>query len=135
MNYEAVYTALFAKVSELVPTAGVHLPNQETAEASELDIDIAVTETDYNIYTECESKHDVSIDMLVSVPVSTGTERIHNIVSRLTAAFDPLIAGSFWAKPYFVRINSISPAAGNISDSRYQINVRISATIYLKRGE
>ena len=136
MNYEAVYQTVKTKVSALVPTAAVCLPNQRPAEPKETEIGISVTEIDSNPYTEVEMKRDVSIDLLTSVPVGEGTERIHHIVSKLVAAFDPLQDGSFWAgtREYFVRIRSAGQRQPSITDTRYQINVRILATIYIERS-
>ena len=132
MNYEKVFTTLKAKLSALIPNAAIRLPNEEPAEPTTLDIDVSITETDCNPHTEEVAKHDVSIDLLVSVPVSTGTERIHHIVSQLVKAFDPLSGGSFWTdeKEHFVRISSVSQKTPNITDSRYQINVRVLAIIH-----
>jgi hypothetical protein len=132
MNYESVYQTLKAKLTALVKNASVRLPNEEPTQPTALDIDVSVTETDSNPHTEETTKHDVSIDLLISVPVSTGTERINNIVSQLVAAFDPLTGGSFWTddRQHFVRISSVSQKQSNITDGRYQINVRILATIY-----
>jgi len=131
MNYESVYQTLKAKLMALVKNATVHLPNEKPAEPTALDIDVSVTETDSNPRTEETTKHNVSIDLLTSVPASTGTERINHIVSQLVATFDPLRDGSFWTndKQHFVRINSVSQKQANITESRYQINVRILATI------
>ena len=132
MNYEKVFTTLKAKLTALIPNAAIRLPNKEPAEPTALDIDVSVTETDSNPHTEEATKHDVSIDLLTSVPVSTGTERINHIVSQLVGMFDPLSGGSFWteAREYFVRISSVSQKTPNITDSRYQINVRILAIIH-----
>jgi len=131
MNYESVYQTVKAKVEALVPTAAVHLPNEPPAENTALDIDVSVTETDSRPYTEIETKHHVSIDMLTSVPASEGTERIHHIVSQLVTAFDPLQGGDFWTndKKYFVGIQSVSQKQPSMADGRYQINVRILAVI------
>jgi hypothetical protein len=133
MNYEGVYRTLKVKLTALVPKAAVRLPNEHPAEPTELDIDVSVTETDSNPYTEDFTKHNVSIDLLTSVEASTGTERIHSIVSKVVTAFDPLQDGSFWSddKKHFVRIDSVSQKQANITESRYQINVRILATIYI----
>jgi len=132
MNYESVFTTLKMKLSALIPNAVIRLPNKEPAEPTALDIDVSVTETDSNPHTEESTKHDVSIDLLTSVPVSTGTERIHHIVSQLVGMFDPLSGGSFWTdeKEHFVRISSVSQKTPNITDSRYQINVRVLAIIH-----
>jgi len=132
MNYEKVFTTLKAKLTALIPNAAIRLPNKEPAEPTALDIDVSVTETDSNPHTEEATKHDVSIDLLTSVPVSTGTERINHIVSQLVGMFDPLSGGSFWtdAREYFVRISSVSQKTPNITDSRYQINVRVLAIIH-----
>ena len=132
MNYEGVYQTLKAKLTALFPKAAVRLPNEEPADPTELDIDVSVTETDSNPYTEEDTKHNVSIDLLTSVEASTGTERIHHIVSTMVAVFDPLRRGDFWTdeKQHFVRIDSVSQKQANITESRYQINVRILATIY-----
>ena len=97
------------------------------------EFDVTITETDCNPHTEETTKHNVSIDLLTSVPVSTGTERINHIASQLVAAFDPLQGRSFWTddRQNFVRISSASQKQANISsDSRYQINVRILAIIH-----
>ena len=132
MNYESVYTTLKAKLTALANNAAVRLPNEPPAKPTALDIDVTVTETDSNPHTEETTKHNVSINLLTSVPVSTGTQRIHHIVSQLVAAFDPLSGGSFWTddRQYFVRISSVSQKHENIADGRYQINVRILATIH-----
>ena len=137
MNYETVYQTVKAKVEALVPTAAVRLPNQRPTEPKEIDIYVSITETDCHPYTEVDTKHSVSIDLLTSVPVSEGTERIHHIVSRLVTAFDPLQplprdGGSFWTegKKHFVRITSVSQKQPNISGSHYQINVRVLAIIH-----
>jgi len=132
MNYEAVYQTLRTKLQELVPNAAVRLPNETPAEPTTLDIDVSVTETDSNPHTEETTKHDVSIDLLTSVPVSTGTERINNIVSKLVETFDPLQDGSFWTddRQNFVRIRSVGQKQANITDGRYQINVRVLAIIH-----
>jgi hypothetical protein len=132
VNYEGVYQTLKAKLTALVPHAAVRLPNEKPAETTELDIDVSVTETDSNPYTEESTKHNVSIDLLISVDTSKGTERLHRIVSKMVAAFDPLQDGSFWSdeKKHFVRINSVSQKQAHITESRYQINVRILAAIY-----
>ena len=132
MNYEVVYRTLKTKLTALVPNATVRLPNEEPADNTELNIDVSVSEIDNNIYTEVSTKHDISINLLLSVPVSIGTEQIHDIASRLVTAFNPLSDGSFWTdgREYFVRISSAGQRTPNISDTRYQINVRISATIY-----
>jgi hypothetical protein len=132
MNYEGVYQTLKPKLEALVPNAAVRLPNEKPADNTELNIDVSVSEIDDNIYTEISTKHDLSINLLLSVPVSTGTKRIHNIASRLVTEFDPLSGGSFWTdgREHFVRINSAGQRQPNISDNRYQINVRILATIY-----
>jgi hypothetical protein len=132
MNYERVYQTLKAKLTALVPNATVRLPNEPPAEPTALDIDVTITETDSNLHTEETTKHNVSINLLTSVPVSTGTERINNIVSQLVAEFDPLSGGSFWTdgRQHFVRISSVSQKQPNITDSRYQINVRVLAIIH-----
>jgi len=132
MNYESVYTTLKVKLSVLVPNAALRLPNEPPVKPTALDIDVTVTETDSNPHTEETTKHSVSIDLLTSVPASTGTERINHIVSQLVAAFDPLQGGSFWTedRQYFVRISSVSQKHENITDGRYQINVRVLATIH-----
>ena len=132
MNYESVYQTLRTKLQELVPNASVRLPNEKPAQPTALDIDVSVTETDSNPHTEATTKHDVSIDLLTSVPVSTGTERINNIVSQLVETFDPLQGGSFWTddRTKFVRISSVSQKQSNIAGGRYQINVRILAIIH-----
>lgn len=132
MNYETVYQTLKAKLTAWVKNAAVRLPNEKPAQPTTLDIDVSVTETDSNPHTEETTKHDVSIDLLTSVPVSTGTQRINHIVSQLVAAFDPLQGGSFWTddRQNFIRISSVSQKQSNITDGRYQINVRILAIIY-----
>ena len=132
MNYESVYTTLKAKLSVLLHNAVIHLPNEKPAEPTTLDIDVSVTETDSNPHTEETTKHNISINLLTSVPVSTGTERINHIVSQLVAAFDPLSGGSFWTddRLYFVRIGSVSQKHENVMDGRYQINVRVLAIIH-----
>jgi len=132
MNYESVYTTLKAKLTALANNAAVRLPNEPPAKPTALDIDVTVTETDSNPHTEETTKHNVSINLLTSVPVSTGTQRINHIVSQLVAAFDPLQGGSFWTddRQHFVRISSVSQKHENITDGRYQINVRILATIH-----
>ena len=132
MNYESVYTTLKAKLTALANNAAVRLPNEPPAKPTALDIDVTVTETDSNPHTEETTKHNVSINLLTSVPVSTGTERINHIVSQLVAAFDPLSGGSFWTddRQTFVRITSVSQKPENIAEGRYQINVRILATIH-----
>jgi len=132
MNYESVYTTLKAKLAALANNASVRLPNEPPAKPTALDIDVSVTETDSNPHTEESTKHNVSINLLTSVPASTGTERIHHIVSQLVTAFDPLSGGSFWTddRQHFVRISSVSQKHENITDGRYQINVRILATIH-----
>ena len=97
MNYETVYQTVKAKAEALVPSAAVRVPNRRPAEQREVEISISVTETDSNPYTEVETKHNVSIDLLTSVPAGEGTERVHHIVSRLVTAFDPLQhKGGFW---------------------------------------
>jgi len=132
MNYEAVYQTLRTKLQELVPHAAVRLPNETPAGPTTLDIDVSVSEVDTNIYTEESTKRDISINLLLSVPVSTGTERINNIASRLATAFNPLHDGSFWTdtRDYFVQVQSVCQRQPNISENRYQINVRILAIIY-----
>jgi len=132
MNYEVVYQAVKAKVKALVPTAAVRLPNEPPAKNTKLDIDLTITEVDSTIYTEVETKRDVSINLLLSVPVSIGTTQIHHIASRLVTAFDPLHSGNFWTdkRERFVRIRSAGQRQPNMTDSVYQINVRILATIY-----
>jgi hypothetical protein len=142
MNYKGVYQTVKAKLTALVKNAAVRLPNETPAEPTELDIDVTITETDSNPDTEETTKHNVSIDMLTSVPVSTGTERINNIVSKLVAAFDPLQQRDFWTtdrpegegrnddKKHFVRISSVSQKQPNTADHRYQINVRVLAIIH-----
>ena len=132
MNYEVVYQTLKAKLQALVPNASVRLPNEPPKKNTKLDIDISVTEIGSNIHTEEETKRDVSIDILLSIPVSTGTERIHDIASKIVTAFDPLQDGSFWAgkREHFVRIRSAGQRRPNMVDTQYQINVRILASIY-----
>jgi len=132
MNYEKVFTTLKMKLSALIPNAAIRLPNKEPAKPTALDIDVSVTETDSNPHTEEATKHDVSIDLLTSVPVSTGTERIHHIVSQLVETFDPLLGGNFWTdeREHFIRIRSVSQKQANITDCRYQINVRVLAIIH-----
>ena len=132
MNYESVCQTLKAKLVAFANNAAVRLPNEKPAKPTALDIDVTVTETDSNPHTEETTKHNVSIDLLTSVPASTGTQRIHHIVSQLVAAFDPLSGGSFWTddRQYFVRISLVSQKHENITDGRYQINVRVLATIY-----
>ena len=131
MNYESVYQTVKAKLTALIPSATVRCPNEPPAEKTALDISVSVTETDSFPYTEVETKHHVSIDLLTSVPVSEGTERIHHIVSQLVTAFDPLRGGDFWTdeEKYFVGIQSVSQKQPNIAENRYQINVRILAII------
>jgi len=131
MNYEVVYETLETKLTALVPNASVRLPNKPPADKTDFDIDVSVTELDDTIYTEIITKRDVSINLLLSVPVSTRTERIHNIASRIVTAFNPLKRGNFWTdgREHFIRIRSAGQRQPNISDSRYQINVRILATI------
>ena len=132
MNYEPVYKTLETKLAALVPNASVRLPNRQPAKPTDLDIDVTVSEIDNTIFTEEENKRDLSINLLLSVPVSSGTERIHNIASKLVAAFNPLKKGSFWTsgREYFVRIRSAGQRQANISGNPYQINVRILAIIY-----
>jgi len=134
MNYEAVYQTLKTKLQALACNAAIRLPNEPPADETDLDIDVSVTETDSNIRTEIDTRRNVSIDLLLSIPVSTGTERIHNIAAKIVAAFDPLHKGNFWAgKPragrHFVRIDSAGQRQPSITKTRYQINVRILATI------
>ena len=131
MNYETVYQTLKAKLTALVPGAAVRCPNEPPAENTALDIDVSVTETDSHPYTEVETNHHVSMDLLTSVPASEGTERIHHIVSRLVTAFDPLHGGDFWTEDhqYFVGIESVGQKQPNSAGGRYQINVRILAII------
>jgi len=129
MNYEVVYQTLKAKLQTLACNAAIRLPNEPPAGDSELDIDVSVTETDSNIRTEIDTRRNISIDLLLSIPVSTGTERIHNIAANIVAAFDPLHKGSFWAGKCFVRIDSAGQRQPSITKTRYQINVRILATI------
>jgi hypothetical protein len=132
MNYEGVYRTLKAKLTALCNNAAVRLPNEPPAEPTALDIDVTITETDSHPHTEETTKHNVSINLLTSVPVSTGTERINHIVSQLVAAFDPLAGGSFWAdeRQHFIRISSVSQKPENMTESRYQINVRVLAIIH-----
>ena len=133
MNYETVYQTVKTKVEALVPSAAVRVPNRRPAGQREIEISISVTETDSNPYTEVETKHNVSIDLLTSVPAGEGTERVHHIVSRLVAAFDPLQhKGGFWTddKTCFVEVQSVSQKQPNITDQRYQINVRILASVF-----
>ena len=132
MNYEGVYQTLKTKLEALVPLAAVRLPNDTPADPTAFDIDITVTETGSTPYTEESTKHDVSIDMLTSVSAGTGTERLHHTVSRLVTAFDPLQQGDFWTddQKHFVRIDSVSQKQANMTDGRYQINVRILAVIH-----
>jgi len=110
MNYETVYQTVKTKVEALVPSAAVRVPNRRPAGQREIEISISVTETDSNPYTEVETKHNVSIDLLTSVPAGEGTERMHHIVSRLVTAFDPLQhKGGFWTddKTCFVEVQSL----------------------------
>jgi len=138
MNYEVVYKTLETKLTALVPNASVRLPNRPPADDTDFDIDVSVSEIGSTIHTEASTKRDVSINLLLSVPVSIGTESIHNISSRIVTALSPQQAtpltpiqkGDFWAGKYFVRINSASSKQQNITDTRCRINVRISATIY-----
>ena len=132
MNYEGVYQILKTKLTALVHTAAVRLPNEPPAAPTALDINVTITETDSNPNTEESTKHSISINLLTSVPVSEGTERIHHIVSKLVAAFDPLRQGDFWTddEQYFIRIQSVSQKQANIAESRYQINVRVLAVIH-----
>ena len=132
MNYEPVYETLETKLKALVPNASVRLPNRPPVDNADLNIDVTVSETNNTIYTEVETKRDISINFLLSVPVSTGTERIHNIASRIETAFNPLEGGSFWTDKceHFVNISSAGQRQPNITDTLYQINVRILATIY-----
>ena len=129
MNYESVYQTLKTKLKALARNAAVRLPNELPADETDLDIAVSVTETDSNIRTEVDTRRNVAIDFLLSVPVSTGTQRIHHIASRIVAAFDPLHGGSFWADRCFVRIDSAGQRQPNITKTRYQINIRILATI------
>ena len=131
MNYESVYTTLKAKLTALAKNAAVRLPNEPPAENTALDIRVSVTETDCHPYTEIESNHYVSMDILTSVPGSEGTERIHHIASQLVTAFDPLQGGDFWTddNKYFVGIQSVSQKQLNMANHRYQINVRILTII------
>ena len=132
MNYESVYQTLKAKLTAFIKNAAVRLPNEKPVEPTELDIDVSVTEVDANIHTEVETRRNVSINLLTSVPASTGSERINHIVSQLVGMFDPLSGGSFWTddRANFVRINSVSQKQANITDGRYQINVRVLAIIH-----
>jgi len=130
MNYEVVCQTLKAKLEALVPNAAVRLPNEIPADKTALDIGVSVAEVDSTIHTEVSTKLDLSINLLISVPVSTGTEMIHNIASQIVTAFDPLQKGNFWAGEHFVRISSASQRQPNISGNSYQINVRILAVIY-----
>jgi hypothetical protein len=132
MNYEAVYQTLQTKLQELVPNAAVRLPNRPPKDKTEFDIDISVTETDSNIFTEEETKRNISINLLLSVPVGDGTEAIHNIASQIVTAFNPLQGGDFWTdkREYYVRVQSAGQRQPHMTDTSYQINVRILATIY-----
>jgi len=132
MNYERIYQTLKAKLTALSKSASVLLPNQRSTKQQEIEISVSITETDSNPYNEDETKHSISIDLLTSVPVSEGTQRIHHIVSKLVAAFDPLQQGDFWTDDmqHFIRIQSVSQKQANITGNRYQINVRILAIIH-----
>lgn len=135
MNYETVYQTVRTKLQVLVPDATIRLPNEPPAKSTDTNIDVSVTEIDNNIFTEEETKRDISINLLLSVRVSTGTKSIHNIASRIVTAFNPLQGGSFWTgetdgRGHFVRITSAGQRQPNITDTQYQINVRILATIY-----
>jgi len=132
MNYEPVYDTLETKLKALVPNASVRLLNRPPVDDTDFDIDVSVSEIDDTIYTEVETKRDVSINLLLSVPVSTGTKSIHQIASRLVTAFNPLKGGSFWTdgREHFVRISSAGQRRQNITDTRCRINVRILATIH-----
>jgi hypothetical protein len=142
MNYENVYQTLKAKLTALCNNAAVRLPNEPPAEPTALDIDMTITETDCNLHTEDALKHNVSINLLTSIPVSTGTERINHVVAQLVETFSPVRGGSFWTtdRPEgesrnndlqnFVRISSVNQKPENITEHRYQINVRILAIIY-----
>ena len=131
MNYEPVYQTLKTKLEALIQNVAVRLPNEPPAKATDCDIDISVTEVDANFYTEEENRRDISIDLLISVPVSTGTERIHNIASQIVKEFNPLRFGCFWTgqREYYVRIQSAGQRRPNITHDFYQVNIRILAII------
>jgi len=130
MNYEPVYQTLKTRLQALIPDANIRFPNRPPVRSTELDIDVSIVEIDSSIYSEEHIKRDVSINILLSVPISTGTQRIHNAASKIAKAFNPLQFGNFWTdqREYFVRIKSAGQRNPNISDT-YQINVRILATI------
>jgi len=132
MNYEVVYQTLKAKLQALVPNANVRLPNEPPAKETEMDIDVSVTEVDTVIHTEEKLERHISIDILLSVPIGESTARIHNIASRVAAAFNPVQGGSFWAgeQEHWVIIRSAGQRRPNMTDTQYQINVRILAIIY-----
>jgi len=130
MNYEVVYQTVKAKLTALVPKAAVRLPNEIPKDNTALDIDVSITEVDSSIYTEVSTKLDLSINLLLSVPISTGTKKIHETASQIVTTFDPLQKGDFWAGEHFIRISSAGQRQPHITGNRYQINVRILATIY-----
>ena len=132
MDYEVVYQTLKAKLQALIPNASVRLPNEPPAEPAEVGIDVSITENDSPIYTEEKLTRHISIDILLSVPRSEGTERIHDIASKIATAFNPVQRGSFWTagREYFVRIRSAGQRQPHTSDTQYQINVRVLAIIH-----
>ena len=117
MNYEELYKTLKTKLQALAGNATIRLPNELPADDTDLDIDVSISEVDSNIYTEKSMKRDISIDLSLSVPISTGTQRIHHIASRIVAAFDPLHKGNFWTDGHgwFIRIRSAGQRQANMT--------------------
>jgi hypothetical protein len=140
MNYEIVAKKIKQMIAEIVPNAIIYLANETPKESSPLDIGIDVAEIDANPYTESEMKRLASASMLLSVPVSTGTERINNIASKIQAMFCPIVSkksGFRVETGEWVRIHSSRQMAGFVNEQfqKYQINVRVELDLYTYEGE
>jgi hypothetical protein len=140
MNYEIVAKKIKQMIAEIVPNAIIYLANETPKESSPLDIGIDVAEIDANPYTESEMKRLASASMLISVPISTGIERVNNIASKIQAMFCPIVSkksGFRVETGEWVRVHSSRQLAGmaNEQAKKYQINVRVELDLYTNEGE
>jgi hypothetical protein len=136
MNYERVYEKISSLISAEVPDAVMVFPNNQPAKKCNLEISINVSEIGTEFWTEKLQRKMLSIDNVISVPLSKGTERINNVAAKIQSLFspiDPQKTNIYFDDGTRLIVRSSQQLTPNINeqDSKYQINVRIEADAYV----
>jgi len=127
MNYQRIYDAVQKIVSENVPKATILLPNAPPKSGKELCIAIYVTETGVENFTESQQRKMILIEHVISVPESTGTERILNTAAVIQACYNPrcIEKSNLYIDGNRVMVRRSRQLAPIPNNSRFECNVNV----------